>query len=201
MKKLFALVVLLASVAAFADPIIVPNTNIERLDELSAGSVASDDLILIYDNSADKIKKLDASASPLGGLPSSAVLTSTTTATALVSGGVYSLDSPTEFDVTLPLVASVSNGWNVTFFVGRNASGANYRILTGADAASMVGNVTVASGVTTSITTRYASGQQARLVGTPSTAARVGDMFRATKIDPYWYIEGISGAKGGITLH
>ena len=95
------------------------------------------DYVPVYDASAEKVKKVLASALS-GGISNAEDTTATNVLTSAECGKLITLNSSTEFVTTLPAVTA---GCRFTFYVKAAPSGASYTIVTDSSSNVMLGQV------------------------------------------------------------
>jgi len=108
-------------------------------------------------------------------------------------GTVFTLNSSTEFTVTLPSVAKAGKGWWCKFIVKAAPSGADY-VITAAGSDTMVG--VVVTGADGTATDQAGTGQVAFKDG----AAVEGDQVEVLCDGIKWYVLGHCNAATGIDM-
>jgi len=163
---------------------------IPSLDSLAPSAVAAGDFIPVYDVSADKVKRVDATGIPgfgAGNLVSLAVDTTLTSAThanrILVLGGAGS-------SRTFTMPAATGSGAVYTFVVGA-VNTSNY-VITKAGSDTMNGSLLYASDNASNAALAFeASGGTITLNGTTKGGASIGDRVTLTDcVTTKWCVSG-----------
>lgn len=133
------------------------------------------------------------------GIDPAEVVTATKVLVTADSGSILFLNSATEFTTTLPLVASLTAGWNVEFVVTAAPSGANYVITENAsDTDVIITNGIAELEVDTSDDGPSNTGHTN--INFIQAVAIVGDWVRIRFDGTNFFATGQTAADGGITL-
>ena len=188
MKNLFSNSILAAAIlfatSALADDRIIANQSVNEFPTMLETDIVSTDFVPVYDTSAVKWKKVNASRLSTGAKIST--LTAASSLTTANCGQRLLLNSATEFATTLPAPTA---GCELTFIVKAAPSGASYTVLTASSANVFIGHAETAD---VNSATDADSGTADDTITITDAVAVVGDQIELYSDGTSWYWLGHS---------